>query len=490
MRCWCISIRIRGRLFTRQLFRILPPPRRGEVRRGRMLITCRTHYFRTLRDQQTHLTAEDRDSVRKEDYRAPFVLLPFTESQIREYVKHTLPDEDTDRATETLDSVHNLREMAARPYTLSLIAEQFAQIERWKAEGRRVTGLMLYRHMVLSWLERDTGKHQLTPDHKQALMEHFAAELWRAGERFWSVGELEQWLIDFLRARPELAAHYTEKTRDQLKEDLRTATFLVRDGEDKFRFAHTSLQEYFLAGYLRRGLVEGRPETWEMPKVSPETLDFLGQWLDGEDGKRQALALGTLGRLRDGVSGAGECAGVWVFSDGGEEGVSGLFGSGVSASGGGLTEWEVKGSEGAPLMLAGMDLRGARLWNSCWRWCNLEGTVFEGVDGFRAEWLDCRLGGTKWGGAKLAGVVFRECGLAGAGFVGAECERAQFLWCAPEERVAGGLCSGRRDAGSGGFPAFGWRAGITSWVRGCAWSPDGRRIVSASDDSYAADLGR
>ncbi len=52
-------------------------------------------------------------------------------------------------------------EMAERPYTLSLIAQEFAQIERWKAEGRRVTGLMLYRHMVLSWLERDHGQ---TPD--------------------------------------------------------------------------------------------------------------------------------------------------------------------------------------------------------------------------------------------------------------------------------------------------------------------------------------
>src|ERR1700682_872238 len=170
-----------GQMFTRQLFRILPPAQKGQARRGRMLISCRTHYFRTLRDQQTHFRAEDRDNVRPEDYRAPFVLLPFTPSQIRQYIEHTLPNENPDRVMETLSAVHNLKEMAERPYTLSLIAEQFAQIEQWKAEGRRVTGLTLYRHMVRAWLERDQGKHQLTPDHKQALMEHFAAELWRAG---------------------------------------------------------------------------------------------------------------------------------------------------------------------------------------------------------------------------------------------------------------------------------------------------------------------
>src|SRR5205085_10971967 len=87
-------------------------------------------------------------------------------------------------------SVYDLMEMAERPYTLSLLVKEVAQIERWKADGKQVTGLMLYRHMVQSWLERDEGKHQLTPDHKQALMEHCAAELWRSGEKFWRGAKL------------------------------------------------------------------------------------------------------------------------------------------------------------------------------------------------------------------------------------------------------------------------------------------------------------
>jgi hypothetical protein len=99
-------------------------------------------------------------------------------------------------------------EMAERPYTLSLLVKEIAQIERWKAEGKRVTGLMLYRHMVLSWLERDEGKHHLTPDHKQAVMEYCAAALWRRGAKFWTVGDLEQWLIGLLESRPDMAAHY------------------------------------------------------------------------------------------------------------------------------------------------------------------------------------------------------------------------------------------------------------------------------------------
>jgi WD40 repeat protein len=482
-----------GQMFTRQLFRILPPTRKGETGRGRMLISCRTHYFRTLRDQQNHFRAEDRDNVRADDYRAPFVLLPFTAKQIREYIEHTLPNENPDRVMETLKAVHNLEEMAERPYTLSLIAEEFAKIEQWKAEGRRVTGLMLYRHMVRSWLERDQGKHQLTPDHKQALMEHFAAELWRSGAGWWSVGDLEQWLVDFLEARPALAAHYKHKDVELLKEDLRTATFLVREGDDRFRFAHTSLQEFFLAGYLRRALVEGRPEAWDLPRVSRETLDFLGQWMEEGDGRDAAL--NTLGRLRDSYRERASELAFEYFLLAARNRYPAPTPAGFQLPGADLSEWEISGTKGAPLMLAGMDLRGARLWNSGWRNCNLEGAVFDEADGLRAEFLDCRLAASSWRGASLQATVFRECDLANATFGDACCQRTQWLRCGlegalglptrrPEALFA--LCAGIGEEDRGELAPRGRVtvvAGHQSFVAGCAWSPNGLRIVSASSDN-------
>ncbi|HYL74198.1 MAG TPA: TIR domain-containing protein [Bryobacteraceae bacterium] len=481
-----------GQMFTRQLFRILPPARKGELRRGRMLISCRTHYFRTLRDQQTHFTAEDRDNVRPEDYRAPFVLLPFTQEQIREYIVHTLPKEDPDRVLETIKAVHNLTEMAERPYTLSLIAKEFAQIEQWKAEGRRVTGLMLYRHMVRSWLERDQGKHQLTPDHKQALMEYFAAELWRAGERSWSVENLEQWLIDFMGARPDLAAHYRHKDPELLKEDLRTATFLVREGDDRFRFAHTSLQEYFFAGYLCRALVEGRPEAWVLPRVSPETLDFLGQWLDERE--RQDVALATLGQLRDSYRArASELAFEYCLLAVRKRYPAPSM-AGFQLPGADLFDWQIAGSVGAPLMLMGINLRGARLANSRWRHCNLQNAMFDQADASRAELLQCFLAASSWRGAALEATVYLECEMVNATFADARFGRTQWLRC----RVAGAidlpagrpeasyaLCDGVREEDRSELARQARviaDTGHHASVRACAWSPDGRRIVSASDD--------
>ena len=162
-----------GQAFTRQLFKIRPP---GAKSKGRLLITCRTHYFRTVKEQAAHFTLEDRDNLKGESYRG-LLLLPFDEGQIRLYLENSLTREEAERAYEFISSVHNLPELAERPYTLNLITRQLARLEEWKASGKTVTGLTLYRFVVEEWLLRDAGKHQLTQEHKQMLMEQISAEL-------------------------------------------------------------------------------------------------------------------------------------------------------------------------------------------------------------------------------------------------------------------------------------------------------------------------
>ena len=101
--------------------------------------------------------------------------------------------------------------------------------------------------------------------------------------------------MDFLGSNPGIAAHYVNKDRELLKEDLRTATFLVRDeASDFFRFAHSSLQEYFLAHYLRRALEEKKFEDWALRGVSVETLDFLGQSLKEQPSPKAEKGLAAL----------------------------------------------------------------------------------------------------------------------------------------------------------------------------------------------------
>jgi len=489
-----------GQRFTREIFRILPPvfwregrkTAAGAGRPGRVLVTCRTHYFRTLREQKTHLTAEDRDDIRGEDYRA-FVLLPFTDDQIRDYFRQTLPDEDVDRVVDLIGSVHNLPEMAERPYTLSLIARHIPTIERWKLEGRRVTGVDLYREMVLSWLERDAGKHQLTPGHKQQLMEHFAAALWRSGKRAWTVDDLENWLIAFLRARPDLAAHYEGKDRELLKEDLRTATFLVREGEADFRFAHTSLLEFFLAGFLHRALREGRVEDWDLPKPSRETLDFLGQMLGGEE-DGGAAAIRTLQEMR-GVyrRRVSELAFAYVLLAQ-EKDYPTPSPAGFRLDGADLRGWTIAGRSGEPsLNLRGASFRGVRMADAVLRNIDLDEADFRMADLARAEFLNGNSGAANFTGADLTGTIFRAMRLDQADFGNARLYRTQFLQCriahtrlltAMPPAVLFALCESMTPDKT--IPAERARLAVLGGhrgpIKGCAFSPDGRRLASASED--------
>jgi nucleoside phosphorylase len=238
-----------GQTFTRELLSLVKP---GSL--GRVLLSCRTQFFRTLREQTNHLTGEDRSDKTARAYEA-MTLLPFTEEQIKTYLNLAVPGADVNALIEAIAAVHNLTEMAQRPYTLSLIVDFLPDLERLRAAGKPVYGVTLYRNMVRSWLERDAGKHHIKPDHKMKLAAHLAADLWRQGQRLIEAEHLETWFGRWLRADADLSDRYRDLSRDKLEEDLRNSTFLSRqDGASEeqsgFRFAHTSMQEFFVALYL------------------------------------------------------------------------------------------------------------------------------------------------------------------------------------------------------------------------------------------------
>ncbi|HEV7667869.1 MAG TPA: pentapeptide repeat-containing protein [Thermoanaerobaculia bacterium] len=483
-----------GKRFTRQLWSILPlrrtPASEGEPikTRGKLVISCRTHYFRTLREEKNHFLGEDREVISASDYRA-LVLLPFTTEQIEEYLAKNLPGQDVENLLALIRSVHNLEELAERPYTLKLIAEHIPKLEQWKLEGRKVTGVTLYREMVASWLERDAGKHTLTMDHKLRLMERFAAELWISGKRAWSAEDLEQWLIDFLDDTPKVRSHYEGKERELLKEDLRTATFLVRDGKDGFRFAHTSLQEFFLAAHLHRALLEKRFEAWQIPRPSPETLDFLGQLIAEKD---EAEVLAAFRELRGAYrSQASELMLLYALRAI-EKALPAPALTGIQLSGAWLKDWAIAAPVGSPrLDLKGASFRGANLHGARLNRIDLSDADFQGANLTCAELIGGMVRKARFGEAILVGTVFRDLDMNGSSFTGAKLHRTQWLNCGLEKvsglARAAGLFAGCEPADWNTRPVRP-RAWLTALeghrdaVYSCTFSPDGLRLASAGID--------
>lgn len=529
-----------GQHFTRKLLSILPHQEIHEnhVSVGRVLLTCRTHYFRTLREQKALLTGDERSGILASDY-CVLMLLPLTSEHIRNYLTQSLPGSDIETLLELIRSVHNLSELTERPYTLSLISDLVPQIQQWKAQNYSVTGASIYRHMVLSWLERDSGRHRLTAHHKLQLMEYFAADLWRSGKQVWTVANIENGLVHFLSSHPEIETHYflgqdrgmIHHVLEALKGDLRAATFLVRVSDQGFRFAHTSLHEFFLAAYLHRALIDGCLEAWDMPLVSRETLDFLGQLLSDVDGGVD-LALATLQIIRNGYRPRVSEQAFAYMLRAHIKGYPSPTLVGIHLEGAYLEGWSIVGEPNKPLdfqnaLFCGANLEGANfhylnlqkadfskaqlmdvefsngnLQSSCFKNANLESAEFrdmalqnsdfDGANLLQTYWVRCRLEGASGFGSSASGLLFGSCEPPYLLGVDDQCalDNGSALW-------HGHSCSFSSDGLLLASTSLGnsikiWEMstkkslnvlyGHQDWVTGCAFFPDGVRLLSASAD--------
>jgi hypothetical protein len=192
-----------GVTFTHELLKLRPIRIRQGIRapfageHTKVLLSCRTHYFRSLREQSRHFLEQDRDLTKAEDYTA-LVLLPLTEQQIHDYLGKALPGRDATQVMDMLRAVHDLSDLATRPYTLAKVAAQIPFIERRHAEQRPVHAATIYRQVLRDWLARDQGKHRLRPDHKLTLMARLAAWSWQRGSRRVDSTDLDDWLDEQL----------------------------------------------------------------------------------------------------------------------------------------------------------------------------------------------------------------------------------------------------------------------------------------------------
>ncbi|MEY4186664.1 MAG: hypothetical protein RIT02_1698, partial [Planctomycetota bacterium] len=483
--------------FIRTLWSILPrstdtpDPR---VRRGKALISCRTHYFRDVASQAAMLTGEDRESLEKAQMPV-FYLLPFNESQIRAYLTAALGSEERAlEAVNLLDTVHNLPELAQRPYLLNLIRRRLADVERLAAAGETVNSARLYGLFVDEWLTRDNGKHQLDCEHKRLLMAELAAAMWNSEEKLWKAGRLETWFDNFLLAHPAIAGAYANVSRKVLKDDLRTATFVLRpDSEDSdFRFAHTSLQEYFLARYLLEKLIERKPAAWDLPAPSRETLVFFGESLVLRDQREQQVALRELATLLAGSTGQRAALNAFAYWQVARTGrLPEPEPQQVCLAEADLAGLQLVGTADSPWILPNADLRGANLCRSRLEHVHLTGAQLQAVRlrqavmlnvfAERSDLTDADLVSVRWRGgslraAKLCTTDSKPDLLSGAEFLRVDLQST--LLPATWRTVAS-------DGSTADLPAhatldLAMQTGHSGPVTSVAWSPDGKYFASAS----------
>ena len=272
-----------GQAFIKRLFDVLPfgywpkrlNPKTVTDNPGKLLLTCRTHYFKSVQTQNDQILGLGREQHKDAKPRA-WQLLPFSREQVLKYLELIkIPEQDTQAVYDLIAGVHNLSEIASRPQGLAMVCDHISEIEAARREGISVNGAAIYRLMVDKWLDRDHGKHRIPPEEKPGLMQDLALHMWRLGVRRMPWDDLYKWFNDGYKSCYWYQLIVSKENPEVMLTDLRNATFLVRPGGNDFEFAHTSILEYFLAVRLHRGLEEDDIEIFEDINPSPETLDFL-----------------------------------------------------------------------------------------------------------------------------------------------------------------------------------------------------------------------
>ena len=448
----------------------------------RLMLTCRSQYFRSVREEFAFFSGQNRERVRSEDYLV-LTMLPFNEDQILEYLERNVPGFDPHRLLDTIRSVHDLRSLAQQPVLLAMIREVLPDVEAALADGHRFRSVDLYERFVNRWLERDDGKHTLLPEHKCQLMSRLAREVWVSGRRTWSAKWMEHWLLIFLNKHPEMELEYSSRTPAQWKQDFRTATFLSRRGND-FAFAHSSLLEYFLAISMADALLADDEDesltAWDIPRPSQESLTFFGEILDGLNNVDRQRALERLAEVAHSGSPRARAAVLAYILLARSKRFPIISTRALNLSSTDLRHWEL-GTKAEPLDLTGVPFTEARLDDAVLTRVRLDRTDATDASFLRARLIKCSLIKASLENCNLSGTVFRQCNLTNIDIRGAIFHRTQLLFSHPIIEGDGVLIA-PAPAPVGNTP----RALMTypglNMVARVVWSPDGTRFLTTDDN--------
>ena len=223
--------------------------------RGKIFLTCRTHYFKDRREQVSliigkgpRLSATETVLYReiKQQSGAELVYLKeFNKEQIKDYLRRVRPESYKENYKK-IQRIHNLEELAHRPLLLDLIVNSLPQLE----DHQDVNAANLYTVFTNLWIEREREKgHGKVIDSKLklAILFQLTWQMWHEEKEEIHYTDLVQFLKQFEGSR---TTKWSNDILDDIFREMMTASFLKRDDDGNFSFMHRSFMEFFLARRL------------------------------------------------------------------------------------------------------------------------------------------------------------------------------------------------------------------------------------------------
>ncbi|WP_309893182.1 pentapeptide repeat-containing protein [Archangium sp.] len=499
---------------------------------GKVLVSSRTHYFSSEEQLRTAVTNALTRTLGESAGVQRIELQPLTGAQVEGLVRKILLEQgQADHALDRIARTYDLQDLVHRPLLLGMVLKTLDQL----APGSRVGRADLYEAYLARWLEqtRSADPDVFTDEQKIAFAESLAEGLWSSGRSDCTWQELQKSvrarLVQLLPEAMPVGAALLE---------IQGGAFFVHEGEDRYRFAHKSFLEYFLARALVHTLLERPLDALRTRPLTPEIAAFVGEILRREGEPRSSQAVRSVQRFlteirpmapdREAAANAVRLLlGLARWAGDGE----GWFPERADLRGVVLVKEDLRGARfvGANLTgaeLSASDLSDADLSDACLDKARLAGTrIFktklERIQACEADFTLAEVDQALLTGADLRDAClrqstwvrcqWREARLDGAEITAWVASASEPAWpqalSVTRNRLEATLATGHRDTavavawdGAGKRVASGgadglvrvWEVGSgrelvrleghTDWVKSVSWDGEGRRLASAGDD--------
>ncbi|MGC9971080.1 MAG: SUMF1/EgtB/PvdO family nonheme iron enzyme [Bryobacteraceae bacterium] len=222
--------------------------------RGKVILTCRTHYFTTQAAEREGIAGSMprggelfAELEGRRNFAVVYLQL-FSPEQIREFV-HRRDPEHTEELLEQIGRLQGAEDMASWPVLLEMILKALPALLKEKGPLNLAT---VYEKFTQLWLGEVAKGGALKPEDKLRFSHALAMKLNSEALPRIHYSDLEDYAGDFfqkLRRSPE----------DQIRFNLeiRNCDFLNRDAEGYYQFAHKSFMEFFVAKQVAAALEKG-----------------------------------------------------------------------------------------------------------------------------------------------------------------------------------------------------------------------------------------